>query len=265
MGRENFYVIISRARHGTVLYVATHDLASLDEDEHVDGVKFDPDAYAAREILEQVVARETAELSATEQIRASLAEAESLSSLAPRYDHALDVATDAHYRQMVHQILPDLAEEVTSDSAWQAVRHALRDADAAGWDVPVLLNRTVRNRELATADSLAQVISWRLRRVLDTESVSVHSGADEIRYRSILTELAPHLAPALGPVISPITPVAHSPVGVNHEPQYELALLRALGVARMKQAARTSHGRHYCLPYGAPTASGSALPRRSKP
>ena len=190
MGRENFYVITSRARHGTVLYVATHELASLDEDEHVDAVKFDPDAYAAREILEHVVARETAELSATEQVQALFAEAQSLCSLVPRYDHALDVATDSHYRQVVEKVLPDLAEETIGDPAWHAVLRALRDADTAGWDVPALLSRTARKRELATADSLAQVVSWRLRQIIDAEPAPLPGGSDEIRYRSILAEVA---------------------------------------------------------------------------
>lgn len=173
MGRENFYVVISRARSGTVLYVATHELASIDQDEHVDGVRFDADAYAAREILEHVVARETAELSATEQIRTTYAEAASLATLVPQYVHALDVATDSHYRQMVEQVLPDLADEMTSDPAWHAVVRALRDAEGAGWDAPSLLATTTRRRELGSAESVAQVISWRLRQAIDNELLPV--------------------------------------------------------------------------------------------
>ncbi|WP_194924385.1 MobF family relaxase [Catenulispora pinisilvae] len=236
MGRENFYVIVSRARQGTVLYVATHELASLDEDEHVDAVKFDQDAYAAREILEHVVARETAELSATEQIRTSFAEAESLSSLVPRYDHALDVATDAHYRQMVERVLPDVAEEITSDSAWHAVLRALRDADAAGWDVPALLNTTVRRRELHTAESLAQVISWRLRRVIDAEPTPVADAADEIRYRLLLGELAPTLAADAGPTRSSTVSVPRAHSYDDHEQFYEDAVSAVLGSVRANQA-----------------------------
>lgn len=169
MGRENFYVIASRGRSGTVLYVATHELASVDPDEHVDGTRFDADAYVAREILEQVVARETAELSATEQIRTAYAEAESLASLIPRYSYALDVATNTHYQRLVEDVLPDLAEEIVADSAWPAVVRAMREADASGWNVPTLLANTARRRELGSAESVAQVIAWRLQRVIDSE------------------------------------------------------------------------------------------------
>ncbi|WP_194909713.1 MobF family relaxase [Catenulispora rubra] len=235
MGRENFYVITSRARHGTVLYVATHELASLDEDEHVDAVKFDPDVYAAREILEHVMARETAELSATEQIRASFAEAQSLFILVPRYDHALDVATDSHYRQVVEKALPDLAEEIIGDPAWHAVLRALRDADTASWDVSALLGTTARKRELATADSLAQVISWRLRQVIETESAPVAAGPDEIRYRSILAEVAPALASGINPAPPPTVPVPRVRDG-DSDRLYERAVYRALGTIRTEQA-----------------------------
>ena len=202
MGRENLYVTVSRARHGTTLYVATHELASIDEDEHVDGVRFDPGAYAAREILEQVVARETAELSATEQIRAAYAEAESLATLVPRYLHALDVATDIHYRQLVQRVLPDLAEEITGDPAWHAVLRALRDGQTGGWNIPALLAGAVRRRGLTTAESLAQVISWRLHQIVDNEvppkdrleSVPVPvDGAGMDREREYLRVLHRHL------------------------------------------------------------------------
>jgi conjugative relaxase-like TrwC/TraI family protein len=238
MGRENFYVIASRARHGTTFYVTTHELVSLDEDKHVDTVKFDPDAYAAREILEHVVARETAELSATEQIQASFAEAESLSSLVPRYEHALDVATDSHYRRTVEAALPDLAEQIIGDSAWHAVLRALRDADTAGWDVPTLLNHAARNRELATADSLAQVISWRLRRVLDTEPAPMPAHADDLRYRAMLAHLDPALAVEAGPALSPTAPVTRAPIGDDIEHSYERSVFNVLGPARANHARK---------------------------
>ena len=237
MGRENFYVIVSRARHGTTLYVATHELASLDEDEHVDAVKFDPGAYAAREILEHVVARETAELSATEQIRASFDEAESLCSLVPQYEHALDVATDSHYRRTVEGVLPDLAPAIIGDSAWHAVLRALRDADAAGWDVPELLRCTAHGRELATADSMAQVISWRLRQVIDTDPTPLPGDA-EIRYHSILADLDPALAAdaALAPL--PTIPTARTHTDEKPEHSYEQAVYETLGTAHANAARR---------------------------
>jgi AAA domain len=240
MARENFYVIISRAQLGTTLYVATHELASLDIDEHVDAVRFDLDAYAAREILEHVVARETAELSATEQIRTAYAQAESLSSLVPRYVHALDEATDSHYQQLVERVLPDLAQEITSDTAWHAVLSALRDADADGWDTEALLANATRQRELTTAESLAQVISWRLRRIIDNEPAPTAGPgpvpADADRYRAILLDLAPEL-------VTDVASIPHSPgrpapeeISDDRERDYISALHKNLGTVRVNKA-----------------------------
>lgn len=240
MARENFYVIVSRARRGTVLYVATHELASLDQDEHVDAVRFDPDVYAAREILEHVVARESAELSATEQIRAARATAESLCTLVPRYAHALDVATDDRYRQLVEQVLPDLAEELIADPAWHAVRRALRDAEADGWDAAALLRTVTRRRELTTAESLAQVVSWRLRQVIDNE-LPPASGpeprpADAERYRAVLAELAPALAAEPAAVAASTVPIPRIDTGDDRERQFVRALNKALGTVRVNRA-----------------------------
>lgn len=240
MGRENFYVITSRARTNTVLYVATHELAALDEDEHVDAVKFDPDAYAAREILEHVVARETAELSATEQIRTAYAEAASLHSLVPRYEHALDLATDSHYRQLVGQVLPDFAPELVEDPAWQAVRRALRDAETDGWDVRALLSNVVHRRELGTAESLAQVISWRLRRVIDNELPPTvrpePTPTEATRYRRMLVELAPAIAAEIGPDPVPTVPATRRSASQDRERDYIRALHKVLGTVRVNHA-----------------------------
>jgi ATP-dependent exoDNAse (exonuclease V) alpha subunit len=90
MTRENLYVIATRAREHTTLYVATHQVPGLDPDHHLDAVRIDPNAYAAREVLEHVITRETAELSATETIRQAQNDATrmNLSVLIPNYQHA---------------------------------------------------------------------------------------------------------------------------------------------------------------------------------
>jgi conjugative relaxase-like TrwC/TraI family protein len=240
MARENFYVITTRAEDGTIIYVATHELASLDMDEHVDAVPFDADAYAAREILEHVLARETAEVSATEQIRTAYADAGSLLTLVPRYSHALDVATETHYRQVVEQVLPDLAEEITTDPAWHAVLRALREAEASGWDAPMLLKSTTRRRELGSAESLAQVISWRLHQVIDHEippTAGVEpTRADAERYRAVLAELAPTVAAQIRLASTSETPATPTIAGTDREREYLSALHKTLGTVRVNHA-----------------------------
>jgi conjugative relaxase-like TrwC/TraI family protein len=84
--REALYVLATRARHRTTLYVATDppvDVAT----EHAP-----PQPRTARNVLEQVLANQTAELSATETITTTLAAEASLATQAARYNHAADTA-----------------------------------------------------------------------------------------------------------------------------------------------------------------------------
>lgn len=83
MTRENFYVISTRARERTNLYVVTHELLSFDPDDRLDRVRNDARQYAAREVMENILAREGNELSATETLRQTADDAVSLATLAP--------------------------------------------------------------------------------------------------------------------------------------------------------------------------------------
>ena len=170
LGREILYVLLSRARERTTLYVATHDGPSLELEHHVDRARFDPGAYLAREVLENILTSEASEPSATEAIRTAFADAMSLATLMPRHCHALDQATRRHYEGLVHTILPSLANEILADAAWPPLARRLREADQLGCPAGPLLRRTATRRELATAESVAQVLSWRLDAVLGTVS-----------------------------------------------------------------------------------------------
>jgi conjugative relaxase-like TrwC/TraI family protein len=97
MTREHLYVAATRARDRTTLYVATHDVLPVDEDERVDRTRWDPTSHSAREVLHDILDREGAELSATEAIRAHQAAAESLATLIPQYQHALQVLAGHRY------------------------------------------------------------------------------------------------------------------------------------------------------------------------
>jgi ATP-dependent exoDNAse (exonuclease V) alpha subunit len=105
MNREGFYVVASRARLATIFYTATHDLLPLDEDGRLDAARTDPRSYAAHEVLENVLAREGVELSATESIRVAQEEAGSLATLVPRYIHAAHLLADSRYREAALHVL----------------------------------------------------------------------------------------------------------------------------------------------------------------
>ena len=162
MSREALYVLATRAREHTTLYVATHDIP-FDDDARVNRVRSDPRAWAAREILLNILGTETAPLPATETITTAQDEAVSLAALVPRYLHAARQDADARYRSAATAALGErLGHELASDAAWGAVVRRLFDAEGDGWEPARLLATVARSRELGSADSIAEVLSWRI-------------------------------------------------------------------------------------------------------
>jgi conjugative relaxase-like TrwC/TraI family protein len=163
MSREVLYVVASRARERTTLYVSTHELLPFEPDERLDRVKNDERMYAAREVLEAVLAHEGNELSATESIREAQREAESLATLVPRYVHAQQVINAERFGRAARIALGDeLAESLGADSGWPDLVRALGHAEAAGWQPERVLAAAGRRRELDSAESPARVLAWRI-------------------------------------------------------------------------------------------------------
>ncbi|GAA3228068.1 relaxase/mobilization nuclease domain-containing protein [Streptomyces thermocoprophilus] len=65
---------------------------------------------------------------------------------------------------LLQQVLPELAERIRAESGWAALAATLDDVRKAGHDPAVLLTDAARRRELDTADSISDVLVWRLRR-----------------------------------------------------------------------------------------------------
>jgi DNA transposition AAA+ family ATPase len=177
MSREGFYVTASRARERTIFYTATHDLLPVDEDQRLDATRTDPRSYAAREVLENVLAREGAELSATESIRVAQDQAASLAVLVPRYTHASHLLADSRYQRTAQHVLgDDDGRALTLDPAWGAVVRALQAAELSGWQATQLLTEVVDLRELDTARSTAEVIAWRIDAYIANRPAPARSG-----------------------------------------------------------------------------------------
>jgi hypothetical protein len=68
---------------------------------------------------------------------------------------------------LLRETLPGLAEQVLAEPGWYALAATIADAEAAGHDPAALLSRAVEHRELDTADSVSDVLVWRLRRLAD--------------------------------------------------------------------------------------------------
>ncbi|MFF2651106.1 relaxase/mobilization nuclease domain-containing protein [Streptomyces sp. NPDC058045] len=65
---------------------------------------------------------------------------------------------------LLHQVLPELAERIRAEPGWPALATTLDDARRAGHDPAALLAEATRRRELDTATSISDVLVWRLRR-----------------------------------------------------------------------------------------------------
>ncbi|MGX1115828.1 hypothetical protein RKD37_001191 [Streptomyces ambofaciens] len=68
---------------------------------------------------------------------------------------------------LLRESLPSLAEQILAEPGWYALAATIAEADAAGHDPAALLADAVESRELGTADSVSDVLVWRLRRRAD--------------------------------------------------------------------------------------------------
>ncbi|MFD9327738.1 relaxase/mobilization nuclease domain-containing protein [Streptomyces sp. NPDC060065] len=67
----------------------------------------------------------------------------------------------------LRQAVPELAEQVLTEQGWYALAATLADVEHAGHDPAALLAEAAERRELDTADSISDVLVWRLRRMAD--------------------------------------------------------------------------------------------------
>jgi conjugative relaxase-like TrwC/TraI family protein len=155
--REALYVAASRARTATTLYVATEDLLDLDAEPPDEGPR------TARQALETVLATEGGEQSATETIRRTLHEVESLPALVARYEHALATANRARYAGTAEQAFGGpLTGRLVTDPAWATLCRALAEAEQHGYRADRILAGLADGHELQAADSPARLLSSRV-------------------------------------------------------------------------------------------------------
>ncbi len=72
-----------------------------------------------------------------------------------------------HHATTVRAVLPELAETVLTEPGWDALVATLADVTRAGHNPQALLAEAATRRELDTADSISDVLVWRLRRIAD--------------------------------------------------------------------------------------------------
>ncbi|TKT03650.1 relaxase/mobilization nuclease domain-containing protein [Streptomyces lasalocidi] len=70
-------------------------------------------------------------------------------------------------RVLLREALPELAEQILAEPGWYALAATITEAEAAGHDPAALLSDVAARRELGTADSVSDVLVWRMRRTAD--------------------------------------------------------------------------------------------------
>ncbi|NLT54585.1 MAG: relaxase domain-containing protein [Actinomycetales bacterium] len=216
--REHLYVLATRARSGTHLYVQTHAVLPVDEDERVDRRSWDPAGVDATVILQRILDREAAETSATQAITNAYNTAASLATLVPRYEHAITTFSTGYYERVLDECLDSLdAACARTDDAYPNLLTELRRAHQAGWQPERALADALRQaridhasqcgpgeldapaRESDTLDtagggavSMTRRLTTHLRRLTATTTPSVHlekpTREDLTRYRALLTD-----------------------------------------------------------------------------
>jgi hypothetical protein len=99
-----------------------------------------------------------------------------------------------HHTAIVRAALPELAETVLAEPGWDALAATLADATQAGHNAQALVTEAAASRELDTADSISDVLIWRLRRMAN---LPAYAPAPEPSRASHLTDrqaMAPRLA-----------------------------------------------------------------------
>jgi hypothetical protein len=213
MTRENLYVALTRARQATTLYVATHELLPYDTDEQLDRSKNDPDAFAAREILERVLGREGTQLSATETVRELQEQASSLATVVPNYRYATETFASDRYRELLTQTLgTPLAEQIVSDPAFSAVTRALRAGEDSHWQGERLLAAACARGEITAADSIAELLAWRINDITAHRNAPAHlhqpTAKDTARYAALAAAATGQNPADLDPATALNTPAA---------------------------------------------------------
>ncbi|MGY4968372.1 relaxase/mobilization nuclease domain-containing protein [Streptomyces nigrescens] len=93
----------------------------------------------------------------------------------------LPAAARSQHASTVRTTLPALAERLLAERGWDALAATLTDIEQAGHDTGTLLSQAAGRRELDSAESVSDVLVWRLRRLADLPADSPAQPASALR------------------------------------------------------------------------------------
>ncbi|WP_345133478.1 MobF family relaxase [Dactylosporangium darangshiense] len=152
--RAKLYVMATRGKWLNMLYVLTNP-----EPEEPYGAE---PPLSGTGLLAEVLRSDDSDRTATETEQILIAEHDALHVWAPTFEDLLGQAHAARYIAIVAQLDPAAGARLRQDPAMGVVAYKLRTLADAGYDDVRVLTETVRQRELHSADSVAQVLAWRL-------------------------------------------------------------------------------------------------------
>ncbi|WP_270618479.1 MobF family relaxase [Micrococcus luteus] len=160
--RENFYVAMTRARHGNYAYVAT----DTTDDAHVAPHPSDNPDATARSVLYGVLQHVGAVLSAHETITAEQERWGAIAQLAAEYETIAQAGQHDRWATLLTAsgLTEEQVDRVLGSDAYGALSAELRRAEANHHDLGALLPRLVAARGFADADDIASVLHHRLAR-----------------------------------------------------------------------------------------------------
>lgn len=160
--RENFYVAMTRGRHGNHAYVATDQPDDIHDAAHPGD---NPDV-TARSVLYGVLQHVGAELSAHETITAEQNRWTNIGQLAAEYETIAQAAQHDRWASLLAAsgLTSGQVDAVLDSDAYPALSAELRQAEANHHNLNTLLPRLVAARGLGDADDIAAVLHARLAR-----------------------------------------------------------------------------------------------------
>lgn len=158
--RVQAYVALTRGRIANRLYTIT-------------------EAGTARvhDVLDSIRRNVGAAVSATEELRESLAAAEYLPNLANRYLYAADIAANQRHQRTVTNALGGTAKKVLKSPSWARVSAAITRAERSGWSARDILD-AAGITGLDKADDAAAVLAHRIRATQDRATRQLASAVE---------------------------------------------------------------------------------------
>ncbi len=160
--RQQLYVALTRGREANHLYLN----AAMDGDEHSVITPAATHPQTALNILEQILARDEAELSATSTARRAEDPGTALTQAAARYlDSLYTAASDVlgtEQMQALEAHAEKLVPGILDSPAWPTLRGHLALIAADGDNPAAAFTAALQEREINTAADAAAVLDWRL-------------------------------------------------------------------------------------------------------